>query len=145
MRYLVLAIMLAIVCSCKSGKDAAAASEPAAAITAPDSITKAAKEKTIMSMPSHRVVVSFISIGAGPDSKGKEILAKYLDESETKFKVALAFVSKGWGREGESDFLFPLDELNASQQEEFIGGLRELFLGNELIHIEENRPMRGYR
>jgi hypothetical protein len=144
MKHLILIVALVVACSCKSHKDQQSTAKNES-VTMPDSVTKAAKEKTIMSMPVHRVVVSFISIGAGPDSRGREMLARYLDESETKFKVELSYVSKGWGREGESDFLFPLDELNESQQKEFVAGLKELFKDNELIHIEENRPMKAYR
>jgi hypothetical protein len=162
MKYFILVIALIAVVSCKSRKDHQSG-EPATVTvelkdpppiddeppppptSEPDSITKAAIEKKIMLMPSHRVVVSFISIGAGTDSRAREQLGRYIDESEKKFKIYLSYVSKGWGREGESDFLFPLDELNQAQQKEFVAGLKELFKGNELIHIEENRAIKAYR
>jgi hypothetical protein len=47
-----------------------------------------------------------------------------------------------WGREGEFDCEFSLNELNLNEQTDFVKGLKKLFEGNQLVQIEENKPSR---
>lgn len=139
------ALLLLIICSCKTrkGKSEAAASAESTALS--DSAILAQKQQDILSKPIHRLVVSFISIGAGTYNKGGEMMMRYIEERQNKYKVKLTSVSKAWGREGEWDQIFSLEELNQQQQVDFINGLKELFGGNQLILILENQPARTYR
>jgi hypothetical protein len=85
-----------------------------------------------------RLVVSFISIGAGTDPDAKQSLDKYIAEFKTRTGKMPAYVMIPWGREGEVDCCFNMDELTASEQGDFIAGLRNTMKSRELIQINEN-------
>ena len=137
-------LLLFISISCKSRKDQTSASSTVQS-TQTDSLELEARKMKIAEMTTHRLVVSFISIGEGISNSGKEMVENYITQSESKYQVKIARIAKNWGREGETDFLFSLAELNDGQQAEFINGLRELVKSNNLIQIEENKPVRAYR
>lgn len=89
-----------------------------------------------------RLVVSFISFGAGTDPESKAILESYVYEYKLKNNKVVTYYMIPWGREGEVDCCFPLDELNASEQNNFIEGLKKVIAGKELIQINENMKSR---
>ncbi|MEP7265853.1 MAG: hypothetical protein ABI772_15215 [Bacteroidota bacterium] len=138
-------ILMLIICSCKSRKGQSDVASGTETVSLSDSAILAQKQHDILSKPNHRLVVSFISIGAGTYPKGGEMISSYIEDRQNKYKVKLAYVSKAWGREGEWDMIFSLEELNQQQQVDFINGLKELFGGNQLILILENQPARTYR
>ncbi|MFM7015177.1 MAG: hypothetical protein ACKOX3_02510 [Bacteroidota bacterium] len=102
----------------------------------PREMPPAQKEKTI------RLVVTFASIGAGVDPNGKINLDAYINAFKEKSGKLVKYGMLAWGREGEFDCEFSLNELNLNEQPEFIRGLRKQFQGNQLIQIEENKPSR---
>jgi hypothetical protein len=85
-----------------------------------------------------RLVVSFISIGAGTDPDAKQSLDRYIAEFKTRTGKMPAYVMIPWGREGEVDCCFNMEELTASEQGDFIAGLRNTMKSRELIQINEN-------
>lgn len=89
-----------------------------------------------------RLVVSFISFGAGTDPESKAILESYIYDYKLKNNKVVTYYMIPWGREGEVDCCFPLDELNASEQNNFIEGLKKVIAGKELIQINENMKSR---
>jgi hypothetical protein len=85
-----------------------------------------------------RLVVSFISIGAGTDPDAKQSLDRYIADFKTRTGKMPAYVMIPWGREGEVDCCFNMEELTASEQGDFIAGLRNTMKSRELIQINEN-------
>jgi hypothetical protein len=141
-------VLLIMTLSCKSRKEQAVAQVTSQDITqtpAPDTTNLSERKNAIMNMPFHRLIVSFTSMGAGISGEGRQKLDEYISTAEKKYKVAIAHVDGHWGREGETDVLFSLQELNENQQKEFINGVKELLKDNKLILIEENKEARTYR
>jgi hypothetical protein len=89
-----------------------------------------------------RLVVTFASIGAGIDPNGKTMLDGYINSFKEKSGKLVKYGTLAWGREGEYDCEFSLNELNLNEQTDFIIGLKKQFKGNQLIQIEENKPSR---
>jgi hypothetical protein len=92
-----------------------------------------------------RVVVSFISIGAGTDPGAVSLLENYLIQFETAHGKKPEYQRIPWGREGEVDNCFNLHELDNTTQIEFIKGLKSAFSGHDLIQITENMQNRFHR
>jgi len=89
-----------------------------------------------------RLVVTFASIGAGIDPNGKTMLDGYINSFKEKSGKLVKYGTLAWGREGEYDCEFSLNELNLNEQTDFLKGLKKLFEGNQLIQIEENKSSR---
>jgi hypothetical protein len=89
-----------------------------------------------------RLLVTFASIGAGIDPNGKTMLDEYINSFKEKSGKLVKYGTLAWGREGEYDCEFSLNELNLNEQTDFLKGLKKLFEGNQLIQIEENKSSR---
>lgn len=87
-----------------------------------------------------RFIVSFISIGSGPDGEAKIQLDTYLTDYQTKNKVKLDFKTTKWGREGEIDYCFKLSELKNKEQSSFIREVQNLLKNSTLVRYTENSP-----
>lgn len=87
----------------------------------------------------YRVVVSFISIGEGTDQEARSILDNYISTFRGTHGVLAKNAQLPWGREGEVDNCFLLDDFSPDQELQFINGLKELFKENKLVHIDENQ------
>ncbi|MFN5415736.1 MAG: hypothetical protein ACK5B9_01680 [Flavobacteriia bacterium] len=87
-----------------------------------------------------RFIVSFISIGSGPDGEAKILLDNYLADYQTKNKVKLTIKTTKWGREGEIDYCFKLSELKDKEQSSFIKEVQDLLKNSTLVRYEENSP-----
>lgn len=81
-----------------------------------------------------RMVISFISKGAGIDAKEYEKIKAYIDNHPKK----PAYEVRNWGREGEKDFLLNLKELTPNEQELFVQEIKKLISSPEMVHIREN-------
>lgn len=82
----------------------------------------------------YRLIVSFISKGAGIDLATEARIKKYI---ETHPKMP-AHVEKGWGREGEKDYLLTLTEFNADEQKLFVEEVKKLITSPDMVFIKEN-------
>ncbi|HNQ12319.1 MAG TPA: hypothetical protein PKH65_02155 [Bacteroidia bacterium] len=111
--------------ACKSNKDAGKSNEVEK--------NESMNEKNIQKYP---LLLSFISIGTGVDYKAKEMLDVYIGEFNKGYNKEISFETRQWGREGEYDLLFNLDNLDAEQKEKFISDIRNLFSSNELVKIK---------
>jgi hypothetical protein len=150
-----IALALAV-SACKSSKDSPESTAKAETTTGTEIIetTPQNSGKPLVSMEvwtreqakagpdSFRLVVSFISFGAGTDPESKSILEAYVYDYKLKNNKVVSYFIIPWGREGEVDCCFPLDELNASEQKNFIEGLKNAISGRELIQINENMKSR---
>ena len=83
-----------------------------------------------------RMLVSFISIGAGTDYKTREKYDAYIEKMAKK----PAFDKAAWGREGEVDYCFPLTDLSPQEVAEFVSATKEMMKDNSLVIISENVP-----
>lgn len=143
--------------SCKSGNQTSTSSEKkqeSAAIVTPigDSTSEAkainmqsenwTREQAQAGPDSFRLVVSFISVGAGTDPEAKAYLDKYIIDYKGNKNKMVSYIMIPWGREGEVDCCFNLKELTATEQEDFIQGLRKTMIGRELIQVNENAKNR---
>ncbi len=140
------------VSACKSSKDSSESTEKTETETMDTTPSNTGRPLVSMEVwtreqaqagpDTFRLVVSFISFGAGTDPESKAILEAYVYEYKLKNNKVVSYYMVPWGREGEVDCCFPLDELNASEQNNFIEGLRKVIEGKELIQINENMKSR---
>ncbi len=147
--FVVLAISLNACKSSKNSSDDANKSETQIVEPTPSNLTRPlvsmevwTREQAMAGPDTFRLVVSFISIGAGTDPEAKAILEAYVYDYKLKNNKVVSYYMIPWGREGEVDCCFPLDELNASEQNNFIDGLTKVIQGKELIQITENMKSR---
>ena len=82
--------------------------------------------------------VSFISIGSGTDKKARQEYDQYIIQYEQKNKIKLNYEIIPWGREGENDYCFKLNELNKQQQDQFITETKEILKNSSLVRYSEN-------
>jgi DNA gyrase/topoisomerase IV subunit B len=88
----------------------------------------------------YRLIVSFISIGEGPDFNAKTGLDRVIADWEKQKGLILKQESFPWGREGEVDYCFQLSELNNSDQQSFINEIKSSIGTSKLVQITENQP-----
>lgn len=150
-------LFIAATCSfaaCKAGKQSGAAPAGTTAAASPGASNSGSsavanpmqqnnssvltQEQAKSAPATFRLMVTFISIGAGTDPDGKNRLDAYILDYKTRTGKSPAYVMIPWGREGEVDCCFSLNELSAPEQEQFIAGLRNTMTGRELIQISEN-------
>ncbi|MBC7694500.1 MAG: hypothetical protein H7141_03545 [Burkholderiales bacterium] len=126
-RLFFLASLVTLACiSCKAKKEATKISE-APQVTE----TKQAPETTII----YRLIVSFISKGAGLDRTKQSALLAYIDSHPKK----PAYSSILWGREGENDYCFTLSELQTKAEiTSFIENVKKIAGGSDMMQISEN-------
>ncbi len=90
--------------------------------------TQPAKEE------KYRLVVSFVSKGAGTDGEKRKKFLEFVDTHAKKpvYKTVI------WGREGESDYCFNLHELSKKEQAEFVSEVKKITAGSEIIFVDEH-------
>lgn len=94
---------------------------------------------------TYRVIVSFISIGAGIDPDAHPALDAFVQQYMDTTSKKIVYQAQPWGREGEMDICFMLDNLSAEEQVNFINGLKTAFLKRELVRIEEYKKTKYRR
>ena len=120
-----LASLVSLACiSCKAKKEAVKTSDSAAAIS------------NIPDAPiTYRLIVSFISKGAGTNSEKRTAFLAYVDGHAKK----PAYKTVTWGREGETDYCFNLAELTAKKDLiTFIDDIKKIAAGSDMLLISEN-------
>lgn len=83
---------------------------------------------------SYRLIVSFISKGAGFDSQKKNALVSFIENHPKKPK----YNTVQWGKEGEVDFCFKLTEWSDKEQADFVNEVKTKMKGSDLVVILEN-------
>jgi hypothetical protein len=86
----------------------------------------------------YRFIVSFYSKGNGTDSKLIDKYTKFIKEFELNKGLTLSNEIIYWGKEGETDFCFKLENLNQNVQNEFITQSKALLKESDLVFISEN-------
>lgn len=145
MKILQVIILFAILVSCKNNKPSSGTMDGEESRKT-DSVTEVKEE---VENPSNgnlkdtnlcRLMISFYSIGEGSDYK----LIKELEDTITSYAAQtgknIDFVKSSWGREGENDFSFKLNELSKEEQSDFVKRVREILKKGKLVSIYENHP-----
>ncbi|MGV3630109.1 MAG: hypothetical protein ACO1O6_02835 [Bacteroidota bacterium] len=89
-----------------------------------------------------RFIVSFHSIGSGINREALKLFDAFIPGFEEKNKVKLTIQKTRWGKEGEIDYCFKLDELKPKLQEAFISETKELLKDSKWVLYKENSPCR---
>jgi hypothetical protein len=121
-----LASLVSLACiSCKSKKEAAKSPEN----------TATAVSNTTDAPVTYRLIISFISKGAGTDSEKRTAILAYVRSHPKK----PAYKTVIWGREGEADYCFNLSEFS-SQKElvAFIEDIKKIIANSDMVTIAEN-------
>lgn len=84
----------------------------------------------------YKLVISFYSIGGGTDGTYIRKFNEFVENYNPKPNAIIT----PWGREGEIDYCFTLNELSTKQKKDFINQVRELLKDCKLVHINENAP-----
>jgi hypothetical protein len=92
------------------------------------------------SSTNYRLIVSFYSIGEGPDSEAHIKFVNYLDNYKREKNKAISTEETPWGREGEVDYCMKLKELTASEQSDFIANLKIALSVAKWVNFLENKP-----
>ena len=106
--------------------------------------TTASTQDPITTNTNHYFTVSFISIGTGPDRKAKSKYDQYLIQYEQKNKIKLSYEIIPWGKEGEFNYCFKINELDKKQQEVFIAETKEVLINSTLVRYKENFGLCGF-
>ncbi|MES2567170.1 MAG: hypothetical protein V4565_09910 [Bacteroidota bacterium] len=126
-RLFFLASLVSLACiSCKAKKEASKSSEPTPVANL---ITSQESSKT------YRLIVSFISKGAGLDRTKQTTLLSYIESHPKK----PAYTTVLWGREGETDYCFSLSELKTKAEiNSFIENVKKIAAGSDMMQLSEN-------
>ena len=89
-----------------------------------------------------RFIVSFISIGEGTDYEAKKQFKRFVETYNLNNKTEITYSVSSWGREGEIDYCFTMEELASDQQIIFIQELKEALKSSTLIRYKENSMCR---
>ncbi|MBI1315835.1 hypothetical protein GC167_03125 [bacterium] len=106
---------------CKS-KKAAESTEGAKGIEAP------------VKKPVDRWVVTFHSEGSGPDNSAMRLLEAKMVEWNQQYRWELNPERIGWGKEGEIDYCFPLDQFRDFAAQRLDALFKETFGDNRKVH-----------
>lgn len=114
-----------------------AASSAGSTTTSQNQMTEANSTQQKQAVVKYRLIISFISIGEGTDPVAREKMEGILSKWEMKAGKKIQMESFPWGREGEVDFCFLLNELSAPDQAALARELREAFIMHPLVQISE--------
>lgn len=95
---------------------------------------KPLQEQPVAKEEKYRLIVSFISKGAGANSDQRQAFLNYVDSLAKKPAYKLV----RWGREGETDYCFTLKELSKKEQSTFISEVKKKVAGSDRVFVEEN-------
>lgn len=132
-------IALLILFSCKSSKDSTVSSKTAITTKSdePDKIKQSSAEEPVNDK-IYRLYVSFFSRGPGIDRKAKIAFDNFIIKYESDNNLKIEYEAIKWGREGEIDYCFQLNNLSKKQQGKFITETRKILETSKLVHIREN-------
>ena len=99
-----------------------------------ETTTSTSTQTTEAQSEKFRLVVSFISKGAGPDNTKSVALLAYIGTHPKKPTYTVAH----WGREGEADYCLHLTELSKSEQVDFVANVNKMMAGSDMVFVKEN-------
>ncbi len=93
------------------------------------------------SLTKAHLIVSFFSRGAGIDYNAYKNLLLAINEHNAMNKTTLVFSSNNWGREGEKDLCFPVQ--NTPNFDAFIAKVKMELDSNQNVHLLYNEVCRN--
>lgn len=105
-----------------------------------DSSKKTAEQKNMSSETAATVPlkIQFFSIGQGIDYKLKASFLEWLKNYAAPAGKTLDYQEKYWGREGETDICFTLNDWQPANKAAFIAEAKKFVSGSKLVHVFEN-------
>ena len=98
----------------------------------------AQKTTTSNSNNSYRLIVSFISKGAGTDIVTLASMESLIKTFSNRDGFLVTYETFPWGREGESDYCFKMTGMKKSKQAEFVKSIKNLVKDAPLVIVSEN-------
>jgi len=129
MKYILLITITAFSMSCKNTKKVSAN-------TVESSTTEISKQTKVK---EGGLTVSFISLGAGVDLKIKTKVDDAISAFEKSNSIKIVYEREAWGREGEFNYNFDLENLSTSQKEELHKILKETIGTTNMVHIKHSK------
>lgn len=96
------------------------------------------KSETTQEDKTYTLIYSFISKGEGIDFKVQNKLIEYISEFEKRYNSPIIKKVINWGREGETDYCFDLQNISSSTKDIFIKETKTIINNSELVFIYEN-------
>ncbi len=124
---------LPILFACKTNKDASASNENVLPTSVPLTSDSLKAE-------NYRLTITFYSIGSGTENNLMNRLEDFIGEYAGKLNKTIDYSKTGWGREGETDYCFKLNELTSLEQSDFILNVKEELKTGKWVHIYQNQP-----
>ncbi|MGZ3866089.1 MAG: hypothetical protein ACXVC6_10470 [Bacteroidia bacterium] len=93
-----------------------------------------ANQEVLAKEGTYRLVLSFISKGAGLDNATHDKVIAYAAAHPKK----PVYETHRWGREGEVDYCFKLSELTADEQKLFVKDIEKMIPDKTLVLVQEN-------
>lgn len=147
LRLSAVAALVAVAASACGGESTPKAASPAEAEAAMSAGPADAGVSSVEPAPSrhttHRVVVSFTSIGTGIDGAARDQLLEILDRWRIAKGHELETERRRWGKEGETDVCVTLDELSDAERGKFLGEVRAVAGKSDRVQITESATCRG--
>ena len=90
------------------------------------------------SADTYRLIVSFISKGAGTDATTLAALESLLTTFSNRDGFLVKYEKYTWGREGEYDLCFKMEGMKKAKKDEFVKSVKNCTKSSDLIIIKEN-------
>lgn len=99
------------------------------------SIESTSSNKVNANPDTHSIVVSFASKGEGIDREKRKKLDDVVSNFEQENNTVVNLEKYGWGREGEVDYLFNLENLSTKLKKDLKAKVKAAIGDSELIFI----------
>jgi len=136
-------VALVISVSCKTSKDTSSSTNTVKSDGA-DKIEQSSPDEPVNDS-IYRLYISFFSRASGIDGKVKVAFDAFIVKFESDNKLKIEYETVRWGREGEIDMCFKLDELSKKKQEEFVVKSKEILSKSDRVYVYENAICRRKR
>lgn len=92
-----------------------------------------------------KYTLSFSSKGEGYDADAKQAIIKFIKDYELRKDVVLKYFEIPWGREGEFDMCFNLDNMGIRARKDFVTKINKFIAKYPLVQGITNQPCRSNR
>ena len=86
----------------------------------------------------YRLIVSFFSTASGIDQEARKGFTEWVTNKGSSLKMETV----PWGREGEVDYCFLLNNMSSDEQNKFINEVKENLSSAKNVHFYENEACR---
>jgi hypothetical protein len=145
MKYILFALLFAI--SCKNNNQTATAEQKTeikkdSVMPEKDQANNTNPASQVQSDSIYRLAILFYSIGEGIENDLVREYRDSIDMFSQNLNKKVMYDIKPWGREGETDIVMKLNELNPDEQKEFVKMSKRVLSKGKWVNIYENYPYR---